>query len=134
MQQIAIERQLFDVSMGFVEQRHSGRFVNSAALHSHKAILDHIQSANAVSTTDFVQFEHHCQWADTKNGYVVEPDDEAAVAEKAIYLFTHPAVAKKLGAGARAYAENFSETHIAEEWEEIYKKTINDYNKEKHPR
>jgi glycosyltransferase involved in cell wall biosynthesis len=72
------------------------------------------------------------EYINARNGYVVEPNDEAAVAEKAIYLFTHPAVAKKLGAGARAYAENFSEAHIAEAWEEIYKKTISDYNKEKH--
>ena len=64
------------------------------------------------------------------NGFIVAPGDAAAVAEKAIYLFQHPAAAKKLGAGARTYAENFSEEHIAEKWEEIYSKTRNDYNKE----
>jgi glycosyltransferase involved in cell wall biosynthesis len=72
------------------------------------------------------------EYINAENGYVVEPNNEAAVAEKAVYLFTHPAVAKKLGAGARAYAENFSEEKIAERWEEIYKTTINDYNREKH--
>jgi glycosyltransferase involved in cell wall biosynthesis len=71
------------------------------------------------------------EYINAENGYVVEPNNEAAVAEKAIYLFTHPAIAKKLGAGARTYAEEFSEEKIAERWEEIYKTTINDYNKEK---
>lgn len=72
------------------------------------------------------------EYINAENGYVVEPNDEAAVAEKAIYLLQNPAAAKKLGVGARAYAENFSETHIAEKWEEIYEKTISDYNREKH--
>jgi glycosyltransferase involved in cell wall biosynthesis len=72
------------------------------------------------------------EYINAENGYVVEPNNEAAVAEKAIYLFTHPAVAKKLGAGARAYAENFSEDKIAGRWEEIYKTTISDYNREKY--
>jgi glycosyltransferase involved in cell wall biosynthesis len=72
------------------------------------------------------------EYINAENGYVVEPNNEAAVAEKAVYLFTHPAVAKKLGVGARIYAENFSEAQIAKEWEGIYEKTISDYNKEKH--
>jgi glycosyltransferase involved in cell wall biosynthesis len=72
------------------------------------------------------------EYINAENGYVVAPNDEAAVAEKAIFLFTHPVIAKKLGAGARAYAEQFSETHIAEKWEAIYTKTISDYNNGKH--
>lgn len=69
------------------------------------------------------------EYINAKNGYVVEPNNEAAFAEKAIYLFKHPTVAKKLAAGARAYAEGFSEDNIATEWEEIYKKTAQDYAK-----
>ncbi len=74
------------------------------------------------------------EYINAKNGYVVEPNDERAVAEKAIYLFKHPATAKKLGAGARAYAEEFSDEHIADRWEELYERVITDYNKEKHLR
>jgi glycosyltransferase involved in cell wall biosynthesis len=74
------------------------------------------------------------EYINARNGYVVEPNDERAVAEKAVYLFKHPAVAKKLGAGARAYAEQFSEEHIAERWEELYRRVITDYNREKHLR
>lgn len=71
------------------------------------------------------------EYINAENGYVVEPNDERAVAEKAIYLFQHPAAAKKLGAGARAYAETFSEEAIADTWEGIYEKTISDYHREK---
>jgi len=74
------------------------------------------------------------EYINARNGYVVEPNNERAVAEKAVYLLRHPAIAKKLGAGARAYAEQFSEEHIAERWEELYRMVITDYNKEKHLR
>jgi glycosyltransferase involved in cell wall biosynthesis len=74
------------------------------------------------------------EYINDKNGYVVEPNDERAVAEKAIYLLRNPAVAKKLGVGARAYAEQFSESAIAEKWEGIYATAISDYNKKKHSR
>ena len=54
------------------------------------------------------------EYINASNGYVVEPNNERAVAEKAIYLFQHPAVMEKLGAGARAYAEQFSDDAIAD--------------------
>ncbi len=71
------------------------------------------------------------EYINAGNGFVVEPDDPAAVAEKAVYLLQNPAAAKKLGAGARAYAEKFSDAHIAEKWEGIYEGAIKDYNKGK---
>jgi glycosyltransferase involved in cell wall biosynthesis len=74
------------------------------------------------------------EYINAGNGFVVEPNDEAAVAEKAIYLLQNPAIAKKLGAGARAYAENFSDGHIAEKWEGIYESVIKGYNKGNHSR
>ncbi|HUC31469.1 MAG TPA: glycosyltransferase [Candidatus Paceibacterota bacterium] len=66
------------------------------------------------------------EYINAENGFLVEPNDERAVAEKAIYLLKNPAVAKKLGAGARAYAEQFSEDNIAKKWEGIYEKIIKD--------
>jgi glycosyltransferase involved in cell wall biosynthesis len=72
------------------------------------------------------------EYINPKNGYVVEPNNECAVAEKAIYLLQNPAMAKTLGAGGRTYAENFSEEAIADVWEKIYEKTVKDYNKGKH--
>ncbi len=68
------------------------------------------------------------EYVNARNGYIVEPNNEAAVAEKAIYLFQNPDVAEKLGAGARTYAEQFSDAAIAEKWEAIYEKVIKDYN------
>jgi 1,2-diacylglycerol 3-alpha-glucosyltransferase len=67
-----------------------------------------------------------------QNGYVVEPNDPAAIAEKAVYLLSHPAAMKRLGAGARASAEQFSGSAITKEWEAIYEKAITDYTKGKH--
>ncbi len=72
------------------------------------------------------------EYINAENGFVVEPNDPAAVAEKAVYLLQNPAAAEKLGAGARAYAEKFSDAHIAEKWEGIYEGAIKDYNKGKH--
>ncbi|HUC01291.1 MAG TPA: glycosyltransferase [Candidatus Paceibacterota bacterium] len=72
------------------------------------------------------------EYINDKNGFIVRPGDERAVAEKAIFLFENPKAARNLGAGARTYAEGFSEDAIADIWEEIYKKTIKDYNEEKH--
>lgn len=71
------------------------------------------------------------EYINAKNGYIVEPNNPAAVAEKAVYLFKHPAIIKKLGNGARVWAEQFSEAAIADKWVAIYEKVINDYNKRK---
>ena len=60
------------------------------------------------------------EYINAENGFVVEPNNERAVAERAVYLFQNPAIAKRLGAGARTYAEKFSDEKIAEKWEGIY--------------
>jgi 1,2-diacylglycerol 3-alpha-glucosyltransferase len=68
------------------------------------------------------------EYINEKNGYIVEPNDEKAMAEKAIYLLKNPETAQALGAGGRTYAEQFSEESIAEKWEKIYEKVVRDYN------
>jgi 1,2-diacylglycerol 3-alpha-glucosyltransferase len=62
------------------------------------------------------------------NGFIVEPGDDRAMAEKLILLLKDKKLSKKLGVGARAYTEQFSEEAIAEKWEKIYEKVIKDYN------
>ncbi len=69
------------------------------------------------------------EYINEANGFLVEPNDEKAFAEKLIYLLKNPNIAEKLGAGGRAYAEQFSEDAITTQWEAIYEKTIKDYNK-----
>ncbi|OGY96711.1 MAG: hypothetical protein A2122_01045 [Candidatus Liptonbacteria bacterium GWB1_49_6] len=64
-----------------------------------------------------------------QNGYLIEPDNPSALAEKIIFLFKNPAKRKDLGRGARAFAEKFSAASIAEEWEMLYKKVIEQYAK-----
>ena len=66
-----------------------------------------------------------------QNGYLIEPDDPNALAEKIIFLFKNPAMRKKLGHGARVFAEKFSATAIAKEWEMIYKKVVEQYAKKR---
>lgn len=68
------------------------------------------------------------EYINAENGFVVEPNDEKAFAEKVSYLFNNPDIAKKLGAGGRKYAEQFSEDAITTKWEAIYEKAIKDYN------
>jgi len=72
------------------------------------------------------------EYINARNGFIVEPNDERAMAERVAFLLAHPVDARKLGRGARKYAEQFSEEAIAEQWEKIYEATIKDYN-ERHP-
>jgi 1,2-diacylglycerol 3-alpha-glucosyltransferase len=67
------------------------------------------------------------EYINANNGFIVEPNDENAVAEKAIYLLKDPEAARTLGAGARKYAEQFSEDKITDEWIELYETTIKSY-------
>ncbi len=55
-----------------------------------------------------------------KNGFLVEPDDFEAMAEKILLLRSRPALRAKLGAGGRKTAENFSTPAVADRWEKIY--------------
>lgn len=68
------------------------------------------------------------EYVNDKNGFLVAPNDEHAMAERIGFLLNHPADAKTLGAGARTYAERFSEDAIAARWEKIYETAIKDYN------
>ena len=64
-----------------------------------------------------------------ENGILIEPGDVKALTEKIIFLHKHKNIQKKLGDGARAYSIRFSAPEIAQQWEKIYEKVIEDYNK-----
>lgn len=68
------------------------------------------------------------EYINDENGFVVEPDNPKALAEKIIFLFKNPEIMKKLGVGARKFSINFSRKNIADCWEKIYEKTIKKYN------
>ena len=72
------------------------------------------------------------EYINDKNGFVVEPGDEKAIAERLVYLLKNSKIAQTLGKGGRAYAERFSEPAIAADWEKIYADVIASYNKRKH--
>lgn len=72
------------------------------------------------------------EYINAQNGFVVDPNDEKAFAEKAAYLLGDPRAAQALGKTARAYVERFSEASIAKEWEGIYEGVIKSYNERYH--
>ena len=63
------------------------------------------------------------------NGFVVEPEDPKALAKRLIAILEDPALEKKLGAGGRKTALQFSPAKIADRWEAIYRGAIESYNK-----
>jgi glycosyltransferase involved in cell wall biosynthesis len=60
------------------------------------------------------------EYINDTNGFVVEPGDFAALAERIIALFEDDGLRKKLGAGGRASALQYSPAAIADRWEKIY--------------
>lgn len=67
------------------------------------------------------------EYINCRNGYMVEPDNYQAMAEKIIYLFKYKDVSKLLGQGGLAYVQQFSALNIAKEWEKLYRRVIEDY-------
>lgn len=61
------------------------------------------------------------------NGFVVEPGDSAALADRLVTILKDPALEKKLGEGGRKTALQFSPEKIADRWEAIYREAIADY-------
>ncbi len=41
--------------MCVVQDRHARRFVNATALHANETILDHVDAANSIASTDLIQ-------------------------------------------------------------------------------
>lgn len=68
------------------------------------------------------------EYINSRNGIVVEPNDERVLGEKAVELLRDSGRRKTLGEGARNYALKFSAPEIAKEWEKIYEKVITEYN------
>lgn len=70
------------------------------------------------------------EYINDANGFVVEPGDPAALAEKLFTVLKSAALEKKLGAGGRKTALQFSPEKIADRWEAIYRGAIEEYKKE----
>jgi len=64
------------------------------------------------------------EYINGQNGFLVEPNDHVAFAEKIIFLFENSVFRKKLGDNASVFVQKFSASNIAKEWENIYNKTI----------
>ncbi|MSR70689.1 glycosyltransferase [Candidatus Kaiserbacteria bacterium] len=57
-------------------------------------------------------------------GFLVEPGDSAALAEKISLILRDDALRARLSAGAVAYAQRFAPATIADLWERVYQKVI----------
>ncbi len=62
------------------------------------------------------------------NGFIVEPGDADAMAERLVFLHDHPERRTELGNGGIALVSNFSPARIASEWIALYKEVISSYN------
>ena len=62
---------------------------------------------------------------DESDGFVVEPGDYRAMAEKIIFLLKNPEISAKMGRAGNLGVQEFSEEKIASKWEEIYQQAIN---------
>ena len=60
------------------------------------------------------------EYINDKNGFLIEPGDSQALADRIIELFKNDPLRKKLGAGGRASALQYSPAAIADRWEKIY--------------
>ncbi|OGZ53381.1 MAG: hypothetical protein A3B25_02055 [Candidatus Ryanbacteria bacterium RIFCSPLOWO2_01_FULL_48_26] len=68
------------------------------------------------------------EYINPKNGILIEPGDEKALAEKIVFLYKNENIRKKLGDGARKYSIQFSAPEIASQWEKMYEEIVTRYN------
>ncbi len=68
-------------------------------------------------------------YINAENGFLVEPGNIRALAEKILYLYRNPDIRKKLGQGGRKFARQFSTPVIVKQWEKIYLDVIDRYKK-----
>lgn len=68
------------------------------------------------------------EYINPDNGFLVEPGDYKALAEKIISLLENPKQREILGRGALEYSKKFSASRITDEWERIYRETLGRYN------
>lgn len=59
-------------------------------------------------------------------GFRIPPGDVDGLAEKIMILYQDPALRKKMGAAGRTHVAKFSPKNIADRWETIYQKVIDD--------
>ena len=63
------------------------------------------------------------------NGILIEPGDFKALAQEIIRLLEDPNLRAELGRRGEIFVQKFSEKNIAREWENVYKKQLDNYQK-----
>lgn len=57
-------------------------------------------------------------------GFIIPPQNVWAIIEKIYFYYGKPALRKKMGQAAQAFASQFTTARIADEWEHIYEQAI----------
>ncbi len=65
------------------------------------------------------------------NGFIIQPGDFKALAEKAILLFNNAQLRQEMGQKGLDFVQTFTPPKIALAWQEIYKNAIQGYNRSK---
>jgi glycosyltransferase involved in cell wall biosynthesis len=96
---------------------------SSLAESSPVAVWEAMAMARPVVSTDVGDVPRHI--ADGENGYVVPVGDHAALAARALRLIEDPALARRLGANARAEVlACFTPARIAEKTLALYRRAL----------
>jgi 1,2-diacylglycerol 3-alpha-glucosyltransferase len=69
------------------------------------------------------------EYVPAEAGLLIEPGNHEALAKEAVTLLKDPKRRAVLGAGGRKYVERFSVTNIADQWEGIYKKVMDNHKR-----
>jgi 1,2-diacylglycerol 3-alpha-glucosyltransferase len=114
---------------GFVDQAHMVEIMNAGKVFAITSTADTqsmvMMQAMACGTPVVgVNARALPEYIDKENGFVVEPNDPEALAERLIEILKNPQLQKNLGAGGRATALRYSPPEIATRWEEIYTEAI----------
>lgn len=67
------------------------------------------------------------EYLNRNNGFVVEPGDSQALAEKAVMLLADSNLRHEIGKNGLGFVQSFSPEKIAEAWQNIYQDTITSY-------
>jgi glycosyltransferase involved in cell wall biosynthesis len=71
------------------------------------------------------------EYINEQNGFILEPGDFKGIAEKILFLYKNPEIAKELGANGSKMVQDFAPEKIAKEWEMIYKEASANFQEDK---
>ena len=119
--------------LGFVDQPHLVEVMNAGKAFAITSTADTqsmvmMQAMSCGVPVVGVNARALPEYINAKNGFIVEPNNPLALAERTIEILRDQKLQKRLGSGGRETALRFSPPEIAEKWERIYEEVIRKYN------